>query len=130
MVMEAILSPSMVRVTTTSPPKPLAVPISASRAEAGAVRAWLRASTTAVEVMVAPESASTFSPRANGPDLPTNCFWKSSSSITRWPKPGVSQLASIWMAVTTPASSKVAFTVTSPPKPLAEPVCTSPVRAG
>ena len=84
----------------------------------GALCAWriygcvstrlFRASTTAAEVMVAPATASTSSPRVSGSALSMNCPMKSSSAHF-WPKPAVSPLASTVSATITPSCS---FTVT------------------
>ena len=92
-------------------------------------RASLAASTTAWEVMVAPEIASMPSPRVRGADLPMN--WEvNSSSMASWPRPAVSPLASTVMAAMAPFS-RVIFTVTSLAKPLAVAVSTSaPAEAG
>lgn len=62
---------------------------------AGALNAALIASTTAVEVTVAPVSASAFSPRINGPLLSRNCHLKSPFSAHFVPIPGVCVDASI-----------------------------------
>ena len=72
MLMAAMVSPSMDRVTVTSPPKPLAVPTRVSYSVAGASSAAFTASATALEVKVAPLSTST-SPSCRGRVLPMNC---------------------------------------------------------
>ena len=120
----------MVTVTVTSDWKPLAVPTMASRAEAGAVRAAFSASTTALEVTVAPDRASMPSPMAKGPVLPMNCSAKAASSPQRVPKPGVSSPERISMPLTAPLASRVMLTFTLDWKPWASPDCTAPVRAG
>ena len=91
---------------------------------AGVARLF-RASTTAVEVMVAPATASTSSPRVRGRVLPMNWEVKSSSAHF-WPKPAVSPLASTVSAVMVPLS-RVAVTVTSLAKPFMVAVWPSPV---
>ena len=91
--------------------------------------ASLAASTTAVEVMVAPEIASMPSPSVRGADLPINWLVKS-SSMARWPRPAVSPLASTEKVAIAPFST-VRLTVTSLAKPLAVASSTSaPAEAG
>ena len=137
----AVMVPlSRVAVTVTSLAKPFMVAVASSpvASSAGASAAsgasvassveaarLFRASTTAVEVMVAPATASTSSPRVTGRVLPMNCAVKSSSPHF-WPKPAVSPLASTVSAVMVP-SSMVAVTVTSLAKPFMVAVWPSPV---
>ena len=83
--------PSSVAFTVTSPMKPCAValfssPVAAAAgssvavaSSAGAAARLFSASTTAVEVIVAPLTASTSLPSSTGSVLPINCFVKSSS---------------------------------------------------
>ena len=133
---------SMVAVTVTSLAKPFMVAVTSSpvasstgasvasgSSVASSVEAarLFRASTTAVEVMVAPATASTSSPRVTGRVLPMNCAVKSSSPHF-WPKPAVSPLASTVSAVMVP-SSMVAVTVTSLAKPFMVAVTSSPVAS-
>ena len=130
---------SRVAVTVTSLAKPFMVAVASSpvasatgasvassvTSAAGAAARLFRASTTAVEVMVAPATASTSSPRVTGRVLPMNCAVKSSSPHF-WPKPAVSPLASTVSAVMVPLS-RVAVTVTSLAKPFMVAVASSPV---
>ena len=96
---------------------------------AGASTAAFTAATTAVEVTVAPDRASMFSPMAKGAVLPTNCSAKVGSSMQRVPKPAVSPEDSMARPVMAPLASMVSWTLTSEAKPLAEPSWISPVRA-
>ena len=136
----AVMVPlSRVAVTVTSLAKPFMVAVASSpvassagasvassvTSAAGAAARLFRASTTAVEVMVAPATASTSSPRVTGRVLPMNCAVKSSSPHF-WPKPAVSPLASTVSAVMVPLS-RVAVTVTSLAKPFMVAVASSPV---
>ena len=134
----AVMVPlSRVAVTVTSLAKPFIVAVASSPAagasaassasSAGAAARLFKASTTAVDVMVAPATASTSSPRVTGRVLPMNCAVKSSSAHF-WPKPAVSPLASTVSAVITP-SSRVAVTVTSLEKPFMEALWPSPGSA-
>ena len=100
-----------------------------SPADAGAATAAFTASTTALEVTVAPASASMPSPMATGAVLPTNCAAKAASSMQRVPKPAVSLAESITMPLIAPAASMVSLTVTSDWKPRAVPTSTSPVSS-
>ena len=125
--MEAIAPSSRVTVTVTSLWKPCAVALPLiPPAEAGASRAAFTASTTAVEVMVAPESASAFSPRVKGPVLPMNWLRKASSVVQRVPKPSVSPVESTVRPEIAPEASTVSSTFTSLAKPLAVADCTLP----
>ena len=90
--------------------------ITSAGAEVGADSSSLTASTTAVEVMVAPVTASMPSPRASGADLPMNWLVKASSA-QRWPRPSVSPDASTESVAIAPAPSVVRVTVTSLTKP-------------
>ena len=90
--------------------------ITSAGAEVGADSSSLTASTTAVEVMVAPVTASTPSPRVSGADLPMNWLVKASSA-QRWPRPSVSPEASTVSVAIAPAPSVVRVTVTSLTKP-------------
>ena len=90
-------SPTVTFTMTTASPKPLAVVrrepsssvVTGAFSSAGASlvkpRALFTASTTALLVMVAPLSASMFSPMAKGPAWPMNCSAKAASSATRVP---------------------------------------------
>ena len=102
----------------------------ASVAVSSAGTVLFSAVTMAVEVMVAPESASTSLSSSRGSFLPMNCLRKSSSSMVRWPKPGVSPSASILMEVMALSSSMVAVTVTSLWKPCAAPEMGVPSATG
>ena len=82
----------------------------------------LIASTTAVEVTVAPDSASTSSPRVTGMVLPMNCSAKAASVAQRVPKPEVSLEESMVRAVISLFSPTVKVTVTLDWKPAAEAV--------
>ncbi len=87
---------------------------SSSSVIAGASSAALMASTAAVEVTVALASASTPSPKVNGPLLPMNCA-VNSSPAQRVPMPSVCVLASMTTAETVPSSLSVKRATTSPP---------------
>ncbi len=124
---------SRVRVTLTSDWKPFAEAVNASAAGISTSAtetpmAALAASTTALEVTVAPASASMPSPRSGVAFLPMNWFRKASSSAQRVPRPAVSPEASTAMPVITPAST-VRVTVTSLWKPCALPVLLSPAAS-
>ncbi len=79
----------------------------------GAAQASFTASTTAVEVTVAPASASMPSPKVKGALLPTNCSAKLASVVARVPKPMVSPMELMFRPVMTFASSIVSWTSTS-----------------
>ena len=123
-----------------SPPNACTETHVAFSAVAGALNAALIASTTAVEVTVAPVSASAFSPRINGPLLSRNCHLKSPSSAHFVPIPGVCVDASInnHAMVSFPpciiGCRRITLAVTSPPpNPVAVPTCTvksSSIRSG
>ena len=81
--------------------------------------AALMASTTALEVTVAPESASTSSPRTSGADLPMNRS-VNSGVAQFWPKPGVWVEASTSRVLIFAFSSSVIRAITSPPSKVAE----------
>jgi len=100
---------------------PSAITVAGASAAPTLARAALAASTTAVEVTVAPARASMFSPRAKGAALPMNWPMKASSSAQRVPKPGVSSPEAIIMEAMAPFST-VRVTVTSLWNPLAVPV--------
>ena len=148
------MAPSSFRVTNTVtsppllPPRPLkpgadAVSTSAAGAVSSAAgasstvsttstatpMATLAASTTALEVTVAPVKASMLSPTSGVAFLPMNWFRKASSSPQRVPKPWVSPVESTTMPVITLFASTVRVTVTSDWKPFAVPV-SSVVAAG
>ena len=90
----------------------------------------LIASTTAVEVTVAPVRASTPSPRVSGMDLPTNWSVKSTPSQF-WPMPGVCVEASTVRVAMLALSSRVTFTFTgASPKPFALPSRVAPGLTG
>ena len=113
----AVIAPASSTVTITSmgPPNPSTVATAVLPSTFGPAGAPLNAvkpsftpSTTAVEVMVAPEMASTSVPSVTEPDLPINWVVKA-SSLAFAPKPGVSANCSppTLMAVMAPASSTV-----------------------
>ena len=79
----------------------------------GAAQASFTASTTAVEVTVAPASASMPAPRVKGALLPINCSAKLASVVARVPKPMVSPMELMFRPVMTFASSIVSWTSTS-----------------
>ena len=106
-------------VTVTSPPKPFAVALtgSADSTPSPAITALIALS-AAVEVTVAPVSASMpSSPYVNGPLFPINCLVKSFSDA-RLPKPSVSPGVSIARYSIVPSAALPMVTVTSPPKPV------------
>ncbi len=107
----------------------MVVSTSSPGAAAASFRAALTAFTTASEVTVAPDRASTPSPMATVPDLPINCWIKAASSAQRVPKPGVSLAESITMEAMAPFST-VMVTVTSLWKPPAVPVKAAGAEAG
>ena len=132
---------STVTSTATGPAKPLAEPVwvspvAAAGSLAGAsvavgsstrasvTQAALIASTTAVEVMVAPAMAS-ISSRVSGGTLPMNCALKASSRAFA-PRPAVSAKLSSPMVIAAiaPFPSRSTATATGPAKP-----CLDAVRA-
>ena len=127
---EAVFAPSGRGSATVSTAGSSAAPEPKGTASglAGASTAAFTAFTTAVDVTVAPASASMFSPMAKGAVLPTNCSAKVGSSMQRVPKEGVSPEDSMARPVMAPAASMVSWTLTSEAKPLAEPSWMSPVR--
>ena len=87
--------------------------------------ATFRASITALEVTVAPESTSMPSPTTKGPFLPMNWLMKASSVAQRVPKPEVSSAEPMLRAAMVPSSFRVTDTFTSLWKPWAVPMILS-----
>ncbi len=110
--------PSIIKVTVTSPPNPLAVAVSPVSAPASP-RMLLTASKIAVDVIVAPEITSTSAESASA-------IFAGSCSIAFVPMPAVS-LAPTILTSTMSDPSIIRVTVTSPPNPLA--VAVSPESA-
>ena len=128
---EAVFAPSgtgWAETSTAGSSTAVSAPKGTALGLAGASTAAFTAFTTAVEVTVAPASASMLPPIAKGAVLPTNCWAKVGSSMQRVPKPAVSPEDSMARPVITPAASLVSWTRTSEAKPLAEPSWMSPVR--
>ena len=144
---DASTSKEVITPASSVTPTPIYPPLKACTethiafsAVAGALNAALIASTTAVEVTVAPVSASAFSPRINGPLSSKNCHLKSPSSAHSVPIPGVCVDASInnHAMVSFPPCiigfRRITLAVTlPPPNPVAVPTCTvksSSIRSG